>query len=499
MIRELSSDRYDSRGYTDENALTNLMLTQPDQLSKKLTKLWAEEKFASRFSFLAMTEGQGAVRDVNAVDYWWSVMGMMPHTGEVVYFNSTNNATPGLANSLFEVVFSTNWIIPQYGLLAPDGLTQAYVHGEPEFRDTGAYSGYVYTLELKTTDPTKSCDLGNLTAGVKWIMTAPNVAESGSVGNRSNVMAPGKMTNQTSFKRYTKIIQGNLANKVVPIQFSGSDTKNGEATSLWINEEQRQFEVWMRDMNNHDMYISEYNKHIDGRIDLKDQVTNKPIPIGAGVRQTIKDVGMFDTYGDTLPLSKLKATVGDIFWGNTDKGTMEIVIHGGQGFGEDLHEAIMSEAAGYGQGFMTAVGDKFVSGKDGHLSYGNTFTQYKTPAGHVVTYKHDALFDTGKLGELDTANNKLHPRTGYPLSSHTGVFLDYSVYDGERNVEMVQMKGQSNIAGVVKGLAPIPASWGAVAQNSFSTDKDESSYQVKQSRSINIKNAKHSFLLQCEL
>lgn len=499
MIRELQSDRFDSRGYTDENALTNLMLSSPDQVSQTLTRLWSEDKFESRFSFLAMTEGQGAIKEVNDVQFWWRVMGMMPHTDEVVYFDIATNPTPGIGRSLVKVLFKTRWIIPQYGLMAPDGSTQVYVHGEPEEATIAGYSGYLYTLELKTLDNAAYIDPSNLMAGSHWIMTAPNVPESGSVGNRSNVMSPGKMYNQVSFKRYTKIIQGNISNKVVPIKFDGVNATGGGEATLWINEEQRQFEVWMRVMNNHDLYISEYNRTVDGRVLLLDQVTGKEIPLAAGVKQQVKDVGNFDTYGLTLPLAKLKNTVGDIFWGETDRGTMEIVIHGGQGFGEDLHEAIMMDAQGYGSGFMQAIGDKWINGKDGYLSYGNTFTQYKTISGHIITFKHDAMFDTGLLGELDRKNGRMHPRTGYPMSSHTGVFIDYSEYGGERNVQLFQMKGQANISGVVKGLTPIPKAWGSVNVAQLANDKDESSYQVKQSRAINIKNARHCFILQSEL
>jgi hypothetical protein len=495
MIRELQTDQYNSQGYTDETALARLMLSQPDRISRKLTRLWAEDKYASKFSFLAMTEGQNNVKYINDVQYTWDVMGMMPHTGEVV-FNPNTNPQAGVGNSYFKLVFPNNWIIPQYGLLAPDGTTHAYVHGEPVAFDNGTVQGEEYTLELKTTDPTAFVDPALMEVGAVWIMTAPHVEESGSIGNRSNVMAPGKMTNQTSFNRYSKVIQGNLANKVVPIQFDGSETYSGESQSLWINEEQRQFELWMRTMNNHDLYIQEYNRLANGRIILKGRVTGKPVPIGSGVRETIKDVGNYDTYGYTLPLAKLKNITGEVFWGETDAGTMEIVVHGGTGFGEDLHDAIMRDANAQGAGFMWAVGDKFVSGDGMNLSYGAKFVQYKTVTGHTITFKHDAMFDTGLLGELDIKNGNLHPRTGYPMSSHTGVFMDYSVYGGERNIELVQMKGQSNISGVVKGLSPIPAAWGAVPTNSLATDKDESRYEVKQSRGINLKNAKHCFILQ---
>ena len=495
MIRELETDLYDSRGYTDENALANLMLSQPDEVSKTLTRLWSDGTFEGKFSFLAMTEGQGEIEEVNDVQYFWRVMGVMPHGDEVVYFDTASNPTPGIAGTLIKVLFKTRWIIPQYGLIAPDGVTQVYVHGEPEYKTVNGYSGYEYTLQIKSVNSNDYIDPINFLPGSYWIMTAPAVPESGSVGNRSNIMSPGKMYNQVSFKRYTKIIQGNTANKVVPIKFDGENVEGGGESTLWINEEHRQFEAWIRTMNNHDLYISEYNRLPDGRITLIDQVTGKPIPIGSGVRETIRDVGNYDSYGYRLTLQKLKNTIGDIFWGETDRGRMEIVIHGGRGFLEDFHEAIMEDMKNIGGGFLTPLGEKFVNGTDGNLSYGNTFTQYKSPSGDIVTAKHDVMFDTGLLGEQDMKNGRIHPRTGYPMSSHTGVFVDYSYYGGERNVKLYQMKGQSNIAGIVKGLAPVPASWGVVPVNSFANDKDESSYQVKQSRSIGIKNGKHCFIL----
>lgn len=498
MIRQIRTTMYDSRGYTDENSLAKLMLTSPDKISEKLTYLYGKEQ-ESKFSFLSMTEGQGedngGIVYVNDVQYYWETMGLMPHTGEVVSYDATINTTPGINNTKFKVVFKDNFIIPQYTILAPDGETQCYVHGEP--KDVSI--GYEYTLEIKTTDPTKYVDLVNLQPGKHWVMLAPKVPESGSKGNRSNIMGTGRWVNQTSFSRYTKTIQGNLANKVTEIAFDGEDTVNGQETRLWINEEQRQFDMWMRTMINHDFYISEYNRNTNGEILLKDTDNGKPIPEGSGVRETIREIGNYDTYGDTLPLSKLKNTVGDIFWGETDRGTMEIVIHGGQGFGEDLHEAIMSDASA--NGFMQAVGEQFVrSGKDGYLSYGNTFTQYKTVTGHIITFKHDAMFDTGLLAELDIKNGNLHPRTNYPLSSHTGVFLDYSVYNGERNVRAVAMKGQSYIIGILKGLAPIPKAWGTLLDSrAISTDVDESKYEVKLSKSINIKNPRRCFILKCEI
>lgn len=489
MIRELYTTQYDSRGYTDENTLAKLYLTKPDSINKKLTYLWGKDK--NKFSFLFMTEGQGLTKEVNDVQYTWDIMGKMRYTVELV--NYPGGATyPGLGNTPVQMVFKDNWGIRDYGLLAPDGQTQVQIMAEPTPYSSG---GYLYTLQLRSGSPTDYIPLANLQNGVSWVLLAPAVPESGSRGNRSNVMGTGKLTNQTSFKRYSKKIEGNLANKVTIIEFSGDDTKDGKATNLWINEEMRQFDIGIRELNNQDLYLSEYNRETNGTINLKYWDNGKPIPIGAGVREIITETGNYDTYGTDLTIQKLKNTIGDVFWGNTDTGTMEIILHCGRGFAEDFDAAIVNDVTS--KPFLYGIGDQFVkSGKDGYLSYGNYFTQYKDISGHIITLKIDNMFDEGLLADLDKANGNLHPRTGYPMSSHTGVFVDYSTYNGGRNVYLVSMKGQSNIAGVVKGLSPIPASWGAVPVNTLAHDKDESSYEIKQSRSINIDNPTHCFILQ---
>ena len=65
---------------------------------------------------------------------------------------------------------------------------------------------------------------------------------------------------------------------------------------------------------------------------------------------------------------------------------------------------------------------------------------------------------------------------------------------------MVRQKGQADIIGIYKGLAPIPASWApSVIGNIISTDEDKSSYERKFSKGININNTTGCFMLQCKL
>jgi len=176
---------------------------------------------------------------------------------------------------------------------------------------------------------------------------------------------------------------------------------------------------------------------------------------------------------------------------------MEIVLYCGDGFADDFDQAIKSDI--HANGFQQALGEKMISGGEGNLSYGNNFTQYRDIKGNTITLKKLHLLNRGLWAELDKANGNLHPRTKLPMSAHVGIFVDHSTVDGERNVQMVRQKGQADIFGIVKGLSPVPESWGAVNTLQLSNDEDASSYEHKFSKGINIKNTTGCFMLQCKL
>ena len=85
------------------------------------------------------------------------------------------------------------------------------------------------------------------------------------------------------------------------------------------------------------------------------------------------------------------------------------------------------------------------------------------------------------------------------MSSHQAFLLDMSNYQGERNVRKVRLKGQIYHSGVLKGLTPIPASWGGVPNNILSTEIDMSRYEIKNSYGLQVNNATKMMQLKCVL
>ena len=487
-MRVLSQGKYEDRGYSNEESIAYLQLQKPVEINAFLTYNYGMDD--DRFPLSFMTEGQGTsgTVDIATVQWTWSTMGRMKFTDFVTYFN-TANTKPGLGGAEFEVHFSTHWFIEQYGLIAPDGKTQVRVQ-----KDLGesAY-GYGYILKLTSPNPNAFIDPEMLAKGKYWSMSAPTVSESYSKGNRSNSMGPGKMQSQLEFQRYSKEIAGNLANVITEYEFK---TKGGGTSKLWINEEMRQFHLNMRVMNEERLWMAEYNRNANGEVLLKDRDNGKPIPHTSGMLEICRESN-YDTYGEYLPINKIKRTVGDVIDRDTDTGTMDIVLMGGKGFLEDFDESMKMDAKE--NGFLTPLGDKEIQGMGGNLEYGAYFRKYKTVDGHTITAKHCSFFDKGTIAEAAKQNGMIHPRSGLPITSHQACFIDFSSYEGHRNVRIVRQKGQIYKAKVIEGMTDIPACWGLPNTNHAATEVDMARYEVKSSLGLQVDNSNKMFLLKCVL
>ena len=486
-MRVVSTGKYDDRGYSNEESISYLGLQKPVEINSFLTYNFGMDD--DRFPLSFLTEGQGAkgTVDVDTIQWTWKTMGRSKFTDMVTHCALANNIGKGGAE--FEVHFATHWFIEQYGLIAPDGVTQVRVQ-----KDLGESPwGYGYILKLTTPNPNAVLDPANVQPGKYWSMSAPTVSESYSKGNRSNVMGPGSMTSQLEIQRYSKEIAGNLANVVTEYEFKNN---SGAASRLWINEEMRQFHIHMRVMNEERLWLAEYNRNANGEVTLLDRDNGKPIPHTSGMLEICRESN-YDTYGEYLPLKKIKRTIGDVLDRDTDTGSMNIVLMGGKGFLEDFDEAMKMDAKE--NGFLTPLGDKEIQGNGSNLEYGAYFRTYKTVDGHTITAKHCAFFDKGTVAEAAKQNGNIHPRSGLPITSHQAAFIDFSSYNGNANVRMVRQKGQIYKAKVMKGMTDVPASWGVPESNYIATDIDKSSYEIKSTLGLQVDNSSKMFLLQCKL
>lgn len=487
-MRILDKGKFEDRGYSNEESVAYLQLTKPVEINSFITYNYGMDD--DRFPLTFMTEGQGksGVKDIETVQWTWRTMGRMKFDDFVTYFNPAITK-PGIGGSEFEVHFSTHWFIEQYGLIAPDGMTQVRIQkdcGESEY-------GYKYILKCTSPNPNFFIDPELLAKGKYWSMSAPTISESYSKGNRSNSMSAGTMTSQLEFHRYSKEIAGNLANVITTYQF---DTPGGGSHNLWINEEMRQFNLQMRVMNEERLWIAEYNRNQNGEVMLKDRDNGNPIPHTSGMFEICRESN-YDTYGEFLTLNKIERTIGDVLNRDTNTGTMEVVLMCGKGFAQDFDNAIRNDAKS--EGFITPLGDKMIMDDGDGLAYGRYFRKYKTVDGHTITLKHNSFFEKGTIAEAAKKNGLIHPRSGLPITSHQAALIDFSSYKGTQNVRLIRQKNQVYKAKVLKGLSDVPASWGVPDTNFIATEIDMSRFEVKSSLGLQIDNSTKMFLLQCKL
>lgn len=509
-IRRIQGTKqYSDTEYTDENALAALDLTKSDMLTRKMTYEYGKDQ-ANTFSFLAMASARGFDRRITGMDgattvndvlYKWPIMGRMKYTVTISsYPQATNNPKAGIGGVPFEVICTDRWGIRDYGLLSPDKSIQVQIVDDPKPSGDGKW---IYKLQLRTSDATSYVPAGQLAEGRAWSLLTPKVPESGSIGNEHRIMGASEMYNQVSFSRYSHKIEGNLANKIVEYEFSGEDTMNGGVERLWINEEERQFNVWARMFMNHDLYLSEFNRDTNGEIKLKYFRNDKPVPIGAGLREIVKESGTYIEYGDSLPYKLMDASVLNALHTSADFGTVNLVLHGGYGFGREFNTMFRTRALA-DSAFETLGGMQITASGSGLTYDGKPFKKWITDEGNSITYVHEAMFEAeGLLGQLDVENGNVHPDTGLPRSSYTGIILDYTAdTSGESNIEYVTMKGQEWIAGIYEGMSPLPKGWGSTpkmkedAVKKLATDAAEASYHVLYSTGINIKSAKRCILFE---
>lgn len=489
-MKELYSTTYNSETYTDENVLYKNNLIDTPTLSRGLTYLYGKD--SELFPLLSLTEGQNGItslkkKSLDDTQYTWNVMGRMKHTSVVIGLANPNNTKPGLGYTTFEVDFEDNMLLKFYGATSPDKEHNIRIQGTPI--KIGAKQ-YRVRFILNTSNPEEYIDLANFAKGSAWVMSAPSVAASKSDGTTSNSMAPGKWTNQFGYSRFSKPIAGNV-DKVCNIEF---DLEGGGTTNMWMPWEMKQWEIDRRLMLEEELWNGKYNRDKFGQIHLKDEESGEPIPKGAGIKEILKTTGQYDTFG-TLTLAKIDSVITSLFSNRVDDTPMELVFYTGSGGIRAFNQAVKN-SIGTNHYYDKLGQEEIMSGKDGYLSYGKYFMQYRTVDGHIITLKKAKIFDQGLYAELDRANGNMY--NGLPEESYNMLLLDMSNNnDGERNIQLVGEKGREVVTGVYKGMSPLPGAWGAIGSDKLlSTKKDEASYEVFVSQGITITNYTTSYYMK---
>lgn len=484
-MKELTVTQYDATKYADENLLYRHKLIDPVTLDINMTYLYGKD--SDMFPLLTKTKGEGMIKSktlkkVNDTTYTWKVYGRMKHVSAAAgVVGSLSNVG---ANYLpFRFKMKDAMLIKQWGAMSPDGQYQIRVETEHGKQGDGFFH---YTGIVKGTNAA-GIPKAQFNAGKYWVLTSPTIPASKSDGNRHNTMVPGEWTGQFGYSRYSYELAGNVSNKTLNVKLP---LQNGGTTDMWMPYDMSIFDQDRNLMDEANLWHSEYNRDDTGRITTIDTETGEPVPEGAGVKQIITDIGNYDTYSD-LTLAKIDATINAVLTNRVDNTPTEIVLYTGDGGIRQFHAAILADSSNY----YVALGDHVLGEKDGYLTYGKYFNQYKTIDGRLVSVINTNLFNHGPQAENDRANGNMI--NGFPAYSYNLVSLDHSATsDGGRNIGLIAEKGREYVTGVYKGMSPLPAVWGSIPEGIISTRKDIATYEVIGSMGIYFTNPTTSFWLE---
>lgn len=497
---QVQHDLFDGKELLDEQNFYHHRYGKPAELSQKLT--WLLGDSSKSFPLAMSTMGDvvspngftknSKVKELDDIQFTYPVMSRLNKAIIVASTNSTANV--GLAGGQFTITFTDNWAKEHYMIESPKGV-QAYVLKKPERSTTGL--GWDYTCVLNGVSDKAVVPLSELTAGAKWAEMNTFNAESESRGTSFKRVAPGKFKNQMSIVRLSHQWAGNAASKVMPIRI---DAEGSKPMELWMDFEHWQFErAWMEECE-HMFWYSRYNRRANNSIQLKDILTGKVIPTGAGL---LEQVNNYSTY-TTLTYNYLQNVVANALFGQSDTDGMEITLFTGRGGMREFDAAMKS--AGITDLLISGGGgniaDKFIQGQNYNLVSTGFFDSMYHIDGYYIKVKHNKIFDYGRRA----IKSPLHPETGYPLESYRMVFVDNGTFDGEANLQIVGEKGRRFLHGVVPGMATMPRQYqilqGAGNINSgqlslIASDVDKSSYHRLMVGQAHLRRGNTSLHLEC--
>lgn len=494
---QVQQDIFDANAMLDENNFYEQRHGKPAELSMKLTWLLGDSTKSFPLSMSTMGDivsasggfkkSNAKVREIEDVQFTYPVMSRLNKAVAVKTTNATSNQ--GLGQTVFTINFEDNWFKRNYMIESPLGV-QAYILSDGVKGDTG----FNYSVQLNAVSDKAICPASELKAGVLWCDLNTFNPESQSRGTEFKRVAPGKYKNQMSFIRLSHQWAGNAASKVMSIIIDAGD---GEPLKLWMDFEHFQFErAWLEECE-HMFWYSRYNRTSNGTIPLKDLITQKVIPTGAGLLEQINN---YTTY-TRLTYSFLQNVVANALFGQSDTDGMNITLYTGRGgmreFDRAMKEGGITQLAIQGLASL-----KFVTGNNYDLASTGFFNTMYHIDGYVIKVKHNPIFDYGRRA----VKSPLHPETGFPLESYRMVFIDDGMYDGEPNLQFVCEKGRRQLQGIVRGMTPLPkqyqimAATGTVSSGdlgSISTDVDEGSYHRFASGGIQLRRGNTSLHLEC--
>lgn len=476
---QLYKSKYFS-GLTDENMLSNALLTEPHQVSTVLSYIFGKYE-NNTLDYL--TTGMGKTITVENREYEWPVM--IQHDKAITIKDAkwngsaiTSNMTPGLGGTPIQVWVAEKWFGVGAIVAFDDRNFQARVMSEP-YQDG---TDFVYTLNVVGDNPGAFIDPSQLAVGKQLSREGSAYEEGSEEADIVNYQTPFKLRNHLTTMRLRYNVTGSVASSAMVIAMK--DPKSGKESYLWTDyQEWVALRQWYETIERFSVY-SKFNANQDGTTALKG-TNGRPVYIGAGLLQQIAPANK--KYYTTLTVDLLEDFLFDLSYNILGTNERKFVALTGEMGMKELDRVLREKASGY-----QLIDTHFVSGSGQELTLGGQFTTYKMLNGIELTLKHFPIYDN------TTYNRKLHPISGKPLESYRMTFIDYGTRDGEANLQKVIRKDREMVMWHVAGSVA-PGSGHASSKNTLrSNAKDGYEVNFLSEQGIMLKDPTSSGELICD-
>ena len=485
---KLTEAVYNADEFSSIKRLADARLTQPDLINSFVTYAYGADRDYGKTNFPLMfyTNGLGRKRAIKSIDgRFQSLMYGKPKKTSTVArnLNYVDNNAIGKGYSTFKVVFKDRWFMMGQELSVGNlpGFKAAVKGIEKDTESTG----FIFTLQLVTANPNAALPLKYTRAGTVWAAGVVKVALQRSRGTESRSQSHFRLENQLSRVRHSYNFAGNVANKVMNIEY---DVPGRGKINTFTDWEMYLGELQSMEVCEDDLIFSQYNRDAQGNIHNKDE-NGEDVPSGMGIWQQIVNEMQYGI----LTEKKLDDYFQSVFYnadmlGDGRMGQQELVIVGGTGLMMQIDGALKRA-----MNTLTLVqsSDLFVRGSSDSLQYGGYFTSYKHRSGRILKFVEHPLFNRGiKADSMD--RHPLYPNMS--LLSFCGMVLDFSKYSVDKSVNKAGQ--ESNITFLyedgaeyqdwyVLGGSKVPS----IEMNSHkarATDIDQSSYHVMKSQGVHV-------------
>jgi len=429
-------------GLSDEQMLTNLMLTKPHQVSTVLSQIFGGYKGEQVQVLDFITRGLGNVETVpiTNTEYTWNLDIDMDRAIPILKAewqgsSITSTDTPGLGNTPISIWLPEKFFGPGAVIAFDNRDYQARVQyeGEPDG------DMYRYVVVVANGDPSKYIDPSMFSAGKKVSRLFSAYEEGSEQADIVNYSSPFPMKNKLTTLRLHWGITRTAATDKLIIEYT--DPSTGRKSYMWEDYQNwKGLKQWYQ-MKDFAHVFSQYNSLSNGTVNLFGS-TNRPVHIGAGL---LEQIAPANTKGYTKMTSSLiEDFLYDLSYNKLGMSERRFMALCGEMGMRQFHYLLQDKAAAY-----TTVDTKFINGEGQNLSFGGQFRTWKLLNGIELTVMHFPWLDNA------THNRTLDPIYGRPITSWDMLFFDITPRDGKSNIrKMIKEKSENLIWTVAGSIAP---------------------------------------------